>query len=50
MNAQKIRGKKQLGRPEFKCEDNIEMDLKGVQWEVVDWFYLAEGRDRLWFF
>lgn len=28
---------------------NIEMDLNVIQLEVVDWFYLAEGKDQLRF-
>jgi hypothetical protein len=33
--------KKPLGRPRHKWEDNVEMDLDGV-----DWMHLARDRDR----
>jgi len=33
--------KRPLGRPARRWEDNIRMDLKAIEWEVVDWIYLA---------
>jgi hypothetical protein len=38
--------KRQLGRPRHRCEDNIKMDLKGVEFGSVDWIELAQDRDR----
>jgi len=35
-----------LGRPRRRREDNIIMDLKKIEWEIVDWIQLAECRDR----
>lgn len=29
-----------------RSEDNIKMDLKKIEWEGVDWIYLAHNRDR----
>jgi hypothetical protein len=33
---EKPEGKRQLGRPGRRWEDNIRMDLKGIDWEGVD--------------
>jgi hypothetical protein len=27
-------------------EDNIKIDFKGVDWEIVDWIHLAENRGQ----
>jgi hypothetical protein len=37
---------KRLGRPMRKCEDNIKIDLKGIEWEGVDWINLLQDRDQ----
>jgi hypothetical protein len=42
----KPEGKRQLGRPKRRWEDNINMDLKQVGWEGMDWIDLAPDRDR----
>ena len=42
----KPEGKRPLGRPRRRWEDNIKMDLQEVECEVVDWFELAQDRDR----
>jgi hypothetical protein len=42
--AGKSEGKKPLGRPRHRWEDNTEMDLEEVVWENVDWFNLAKDR------
>jgi hypothetical protein len=40
-------GKRPLGRPMCRWEDNIKMDLSEVEWEcVVDWMNLAQDRDQ----
>jgi hypothetical protein len=41
-------GKRPLGRPRRKWEDNINMDLYGVEREGTNWFDLAQDRDRWW--
>jgi hypothetical protein len=41
----KPEGKRPLGRPRFRWEDNIKMDLKEVGCEGVDWIDLAQDRD-----
>ena len=43
----KPEGKRPLGRPKHRWEDNIKMDL----WEVGgggDWMELAQDRERWW--
>jgi hypothetical protein len=37
-------GKRPLGRPRFRWEDNIKMDLQEIGCEVMDWIELAEDR------
>jgi hypothetical protein len=41
-------GRRPLGRPRHRWEDNIKMDLQVVGWEVVDWIDMAQDRDRWW--
>jgi len=42
----KSEGKRPLGRPWHRCEDNIKMDLQEVGCGVMDWIELAQDRDR----
>ena len=42
----KPRGKRPLGRPRPRWEDNIKMDLQEVGCGGVDWIELAQDRDR----
>ena len=42
----KRKGKRPLGRPRRRCEDNIKMDLQEVGWGM-DWIDLAQDRDGL---
>jgi len=39
-------GKRPLGRPRLRWEDNIKVYFKDVGWEVMDWIDLAQDRDR----
>ena len=41
----KSEGKRQLGRPKRRREDNIKMDLEEVGWGGGDWMKLAQDRD-----
>jgi hypothetical protein len=43
----KYEGKRRLGRPRRRWEDNIKMDLEDVGCGVMDWIELAQDRDRL---
>ena len=38
-------GKRPLGRPSSRWEDNVEMDLQEVGGGRVDWMELAQDRD-----
>jgi hypothetical protein len=42
----KPEGKRPLGRPRRRWEDNIKMDLQEVGCEGMDWIELAQDRDR----
>jgi hypothetical protein len=42
----KREGKRALGRPRRRWEDNIKIDLKEVGCGGVDWIDLAHDRDR----
>jgi hypothetical protein len=39
-------GKRLLGRPRHRWEDNIKMDLQELQCGSTDWIKLAQDRDR----
>jgi len=39
-------GKRTLGRPRRRWEDNIKMDLQEVGCGCMDWIELAQDRDR----
>ena len=41
----KPEGKRLLGRPRRKWEDNIKTDLQEVGCGCMDWIYLAQDRD-----
>ena len=41
-------GKRPLGRPRRRWEDNIKMDLQEVGGVRGDWMELAQDRDRWW--
>ena len=42
----KPEGKRPLGRPRRRKEDNIKMDLREVGGSFGDWMKLAQDRDR----
>ena len=42
----KPEGKRPLGRPRRRSEDNIKMDLEEVGRGCGDWMELAQDRDR----
>ena len=42
----KPEGKRPLGRPRRRWEDNIKMDLQEVGRGCGDWMELAQNRDR----
>jgi hypothetical protein len=44
----KSEGKRPLGRPRHRWEDNIKMDLQEVGCGGMDWIELAQDRARWW--
>jgi len=42
----KPEGKRPLGRPRHRWEDNIKMDLQEMGCEGMDWINVAQDRDR----
>jgi hypothetical protein len=42
----KPEGKRPLGRPRRKWEDNIKMNLQEVKYGGIDWVEQAQDRDR----
>jgi hypothetical protein len=42
----KTEGKRPLGRPRRRWEENIRMNLGEIGWEGVDWMHLAQDRDQ----
>jgi hypothetical protein len=44
----KPEGKRPVGRPRCRWEDNIKMDLQEVGGGGMDWIGLAHDRDRWW--
>jgi len=42
--VEKSEGKRPLGRPRHRWEDNIKMDLQEVGSRVVDWIELAQDK------
>jgi hypothetical protein len=44
----KPEGKRPLGRPRRRWEDNIKMDLQEVECGGMEWIELAQYRDRWW--
>jgi hypothetical protein len=46
--AGKPEGKRPLGRPGRRWEDNIVMDLREIRCEDMNWVHLAQERDHWW--
>ena len=44
----KPEGKRPVGRPSRRWENNIKLDLQEVGCSGMDWIDLAEDRDRWW--
>jgi hypothetical protein len=44
--VERSEGKRPLGRPRNRWEDNIKMDLQEVEWGGMDWIDLAQDRVR----
>jgi hypothetical protein len=39
-------GKRLLGRPRRRWEDNIKMNIQEVEWGGLEWICLTQDRDR----
>jgi hypothetical protein len=35
-----------LGRHRRRLENNIKMDLREIEWGVMDWIHLVQDRDQ----
>jgi hypothetical protein len=42
----KPEGKRPLGRPRRRWEDNIKMDIREIGWGGMEWIDLAQNRDQ----
>jgi hypothetical protein len=42
----KLEGKRSQGRPKYRWEDNIEMNLREIGWGGAEWYNLAQDMDR----
>jgi hypothetical protein len=42
----KPEGKRPLGTPRCRWEDNTKMDLREIGWGGMDWIDLAQDRDK----
>jgi hypothetical protein len=42
----KPEGKRPLGRPRRRWVNNIKMDLREIEWDVMDWIDLAQDRNQ----
>jgi hypothetical protein len=42
----KPEGKRPLGRPRLRWEDNTKMVLRDIGWGYMDWIDLAQYRDE----
>jgi len=42
----RLEGKRPLGRPRRRWEDNIKLDLQEVGCEGMDWIDVAQDKDR----
>jgi len=44
----KSEGKRPLGRPRRRWEENIKIDLQDLGCKDMDWIDLAQDRDKWW--
>jgi hypothetical protein len=42
---EKTDGQRPLGKPRCRWVDNIKIDLREIEWDGMDWIYLAQNRD-----
>jgi hypothetical protein len=46
--VRKLEGKKPLGRPGHRLDNDIKMNLKEIGRDGMDWIRGAQGRDQWW--
>jgi len=46
MLAGRYEGKRSLGRPRRRWEDNSRLDLREIRCDDTDWIHLPEGTDQ----
>jgi hypothetical protein len=46
--VEKLEGKRPLGRPRNRWENNIRLDLTKIRQSVVDWTHLAQDSAQWW--
>jgi hypothetical protein len=46
ISVEETEGKRPLGSPRHRWEDNIRMDLRETGREGVDWMHLFQNRDQ----
>jgi hypothetical protein len=44
--AGKPEGKRPLGKPRRRWNDNIKMDVREIGWGGMDWVHMAQDRDH----
>jgi hypothetical protein len=44
----KSEGKRHLGKPRRRWDDNIRTDLTEIEWKFVYWTHVALDRDQWW--
>jgi hypothetical protein len=45
--GRKTRREETTGRPKYRWEDNIRMDIKEIWWKGLNWMHLAQDRELL---
>jgi hypothetical protein len=43
---ERAEGKRSLGRPRRRWEDDIKMDLREIEWSALDWIDLPQDKDQ----
>jgi hypothetical protein len=48
LDWQKWRQKRRLAIARLWWEDNIKIGVTGILWEILDWVYFVQGREKWW--
>jgi hypothetical protein len=46
--VRKLEGKKPLGRPRHRLDNDIKINLKEIGRDGMDWIHVAQDRDQWW--